>query len=69
MKKYCRTAAVMAAVIISVNTSALCASAEFVTENGSTYYLDEGGNKVPGLEEIDGKKPRISARYPSPYIR
>lgn len=55
MKKYRRTAAAMAAVILSVNTFALCASAEFVTENGSTYYLDESGDKVTGLEEIDGK--------------
>ncbi|MGN1416050.1 MAG: N-acetylmuramoyl-L-alanine amidase family protein [Oscillospiraceae bacterium] len=55
MKKYRRYAAALAAVVLSLNTAALCASAEFVTENGSTYYLDDSGDKVTGFEEIDGK--------------
>lgn len=55
MKKYSRFAAALAAVVLSINTALLCVSAEFVTENGSTYYLDDSGDKVTGLEEIDGK--------------
>lgn len=55
MKKYRRIAAALATVVLSLNTAALCASAEFITENGSTYYLDDSGDKVTGLEEIDGK--------------
>ncbi|MGN0693215.1 MAG: N-acetylmuramoyl-L-alanine amidase family protein, partial [Oscillospiraceae bacterium] len=55
MKKYIRSAAALAAVVLSFNAAALCTSAEFVTENGSTYYLDDSGDKVTGLEEIDGK--------------
>lgn len=55
MKNYRRLTAALAAVVLSLNTALLCVSAEFVTENGKTYYYDENDEKVTGLKEIDGE--------------
>lgn len=55
MKNCRRITAAIAAAVISLNTAMLCVSADFVTENGNTYYYDENDKKVTGLQEIDGK--------------
>ena len=54
MKNCRRFAAALAAVVLSFNTALLCVSAEFVTENGKTYYYDENDELVTGLVEING---------------
>lgn len=55
MKNYRRLTAALAAVVLSLNTALLCVSAEFVTEDGKTYYYDENDEKVTGLQEIGGE--------------
>lgn len=48
--------AALSAAVICASAAALPAGADFVTENGKTYYTDDSGKKLTGIQTIDGKK-------------
>ena len=48
--------AALSAAVICASAAALPAGAEFVTENGKTYYTDDSGKKLTGIQTVDGKK-------------
>lgn len=48
--------AALSAAVICASAAALPTGAEFVTENGKTYYTDDSGKKLTGIQTVDGKK-------------
>lgn len=48
--------AIIVSIFISVTSLPVHTFADWVKEDGKTYYLDESGDKLTGWQTIDGKK-------------
>lgn len=55
MKKSSNLLSAAAALIIALNSFSVISAAEWKTESGKTFYIEDNGNYAKGWTEIDGK--------------
>lgn len=55
MKKTSKLLSVAAAIMVALNSFSVISSAEWKTESGKTFYIEDNGNYAKGWTEIDGK--------------